>query len=182
MLTLLYVLLWLLGLHDIIPDNLLSLFDENELEVCHHVLSMYVITTLHLPTSTFHTLCSSHLITLIHLQCHLLLFLLLLLIPLVYTHSSSPTLFQLLMCGLSTVSFTDLKQNARVIRADATFRNVVSWFWTMVSSFTQEEMAKMLQFVTGCSQLPPGGFKELHPPFTITHAPTHGRLPTAHTW
>ena len=40
----------------------------------------------------------------------------------------------------------------------------------------------MLQFVTGCSQLPPGGFKELHPPFTITHAPTHRRLPTAHTW
>ena len=86
------------------------------------------------------------------------------------------------MCGLSTVSFTDLKENARVDGSDATFRNVVSWFWKTVSGFTQEEMAKMLQFVTGCSQLPPGGFKDLHPSFTITHTPTHGRLPTAHTW
>ena len=89
---------------------------------------------------------------------------------------------QLLMCGLSTVSFSDLKQNARVSGSDVIFKKVVSWFWSMISGFTQEEMAKLLQFVTGCSQLPPGGFKELRPPFTITHAPTHSRLPTAHTW
>ena len=39
-----------------------------------------------------------------------------------------------------------------------------------------------LFFLLGCSQLPPGGFKDLHPPFQIISSPTHGRLPTAHTW
>ena len=86
------------------------------------------------------------------------------------------------MCGLSTVSYSDLKQNAVVSGSDATFKKVVSWFWTMIVGFTQEEMAKLLQFVTGCSQLPPGGFQELKPPFKISYTPTHGRLPTAHTW
>ena len=59
---------------------------------------------------------------------------------------------------------------------------VVDWFWTVVNSFTQEEMARLLQFTTGCSQLPPGGFAELNPKFTILAAPTHGVLPSAHTW
>lgn len=43
-------------------------------------------------------------------------------------------------------------------------------------------MARLLQFVTGCSQLPAGGFAELTPRFQITAAPTFGNLPTAHTW
>ena len=128
------------GLNDIIPENLLSMFDENELEV------KTVLTPFLCPIPGFHT---SH---------------------------------QLLMCGLSTVSYTDLKQYARVNGTDLTFEKVVNWFWTIVSGFTQEEMAKLLQFVTGCSQLPPGGFRELRPPFTVTRTPTHGRLPTAHTW
>lgn len=62
------------------------------------------------------------------------------------------------------------------------FRRVLEWFWTAVSNFTLEEMARLLQFTTGCSQLPPGGFQELTPKFTLTAAPTFGNLPTAHTW
>jgi hypothetical protein len=111
---------FLKGLNEIIPDHLLSIFDENELE--------------------------------------------------------------LLMCGMETVSYNDLKIHAVVNGSNAEFLNVVSWFWTLASGFTQEEMAKLLQFVTGCSLLPPGGFKDLQPPFQIISAPTHGRLPTAHTW
>ena len=89
------------------------------------------------------------------------------------------------MCGMDKVSFEDLKDNCVINqgrRNNIRFQEVLSWFWTVVSSFTQEEMARLLQFVTGCSQLPPGGFKELEPRFTITPAPTRGRLPTAHTW
>ncbi len=89
---------------------------------------------------------------------------------------------QLLMCGMDTVSFDDLKEHALVSGSNQGFLQVLSWFWVVVSSFTQEEMAKLLQFVTGCSQLPPEGFRELSPRFTITSAPTRGRLPTAHTW
>ena len=43
-------------------------------------------------------------------------------------------------------------------------------------------MARLLQFTTGCSQLPPGGFQQLSPRFQITAAPTFENLPTAHTW
>lgn len=100
--------------------------------------------------------------------------------PVLLTHT-----MQLLMCGMEKVSFDDLKQNCVINqgrRSNARFQEVLSWFWTIVSSFTQEEIARLLQFVTGCSQLPPGGFKKLEPRFTITPAPTRGRLPTAHTW
>lgn len=58
----------------------------------------------------------------------------------------------------------------------------MEWFWTIIAGFTKEEMGRLLQFTTGCSQLPPGGFAELNPKFQITAAPTYGNLPTAHTW
>ena len=86
------------------------------------------------------------------------------------------------MCGMDTVSFEDLKAHSLVSGSNLGFQQVLSWFWVVVSDFTQEEMARLLQFVTGCSQLPPGGFRELNPRFTVTSAPTTGRLPTAHTW
>ena len=51
-----------------------------------------------------------------------------------------------------------------------------------MTSFTQEELARLVQFITGSSQLPPGGFAELSPPIQISSAPTTNALPTAHTW
>ena len=84
------------------------------------------------------------------------------------------------MCGVQKISYDDLKQHARVPMT--TGDGVMLWFWSVVKGFTEEEMAKLLQFVTGCSQLPPGGFKDLNPPFTITSVPAHNKLPTAHTW
>ncbi|XP_022903432.1 apoptosis-resistant E3 ubiquitin protein ligase 1 isoform X1 [Onthophagus taurus] len=110
---------FLKGLNDLIPDNLLSIFDENELE--------------------------------------------------------------LLLCGTGHYSIADFKANHIVNGNSPEFRRVIGWFWTAISNFTQEEMARLLQFTTGCSQLPPGGFKELSPRFQLTAAPTFGNLPTAHT-
>ena len=51
-----------------------------------------------------------------------------------------------------------------------------------MTSFTQEELARLVQFITGASQLPPGGFAELSPPIQISSAPTADALPTAHAW
>ena len=51
-----------------------------------------------------------------------------------------------------------------------------------MTSFTQEELARLVQFITGSSQLPPGGFAELSPPIQISSASTSDTLPTAHTW
>lgn len=90
--------------------------------------------------------------------------------------------FQLLLCGTGQYSIADFKQYHVVNGNSPEFRRVVGWFWAAVSNFTLEEMARLLQFTTGCSQLPPGGFKELSPRFQITAAPTFGNLPTAHTW
>lgn len=110
---------FLRGLNQLIPDNLLSIFDENELE--------------------------------------------------------------LLMCGAGNYSIAEFKANHAVSGGNYEFRTVLDWFWTAVSNFTDEEMARLLQFTTGSSQLPPGGFAELNPKFHIMSAPTFGVLPTAHT-
>ena len=37
----------------------------------------------------------------------------------------------------------------------------ISWFWTVVQSMVQEDLARLLQFVTGTSQVPMEGFKAL---------------------
>ncbi|XP_055594596.1 apoptosis-resistant E3 ubiquitin protein ligase 1 isoform X2 [Uranotaenia lowii] len=110
---------FLKGLNGIIPDNLLSIFDENELE--------------------------------------------------------------LLLCGTGEYSIADFRANHIINGGSPEFRRVLGWFWAAVGNFSQTEMARLLQFTTGCSQLPPGGFQELNPRFQITAAPTFGNLPTAHT-
>ncbi|ODN02096.1 Apoptosis-resistant E3 ubiquitin protein ligase 1, partial [Orchesella cincta] len=107
------------GLNEIVPDELMSIFDENELE--------------------------------------------------------------LLMCGTSEYSVTELREHHVVCGATGDFRKILDWFWTAVANMSEEEKARLLQFTTGCSQLPPGGFRELSPLFQITPAPTYGNLPTAHT-
>lgn len=108
------------GLNELIPDNLLSIFDENELE--------------------------------------------------------------LLVCGATDYSVSDLKMNHVVIGSSYDFLKVLDWFWKALASFADEEFARLLQFVTGSSRLPPGGFAELSPRFTITTSLMRpGTLPLAHT-
>ncbi|KAK5916667.1 hypothetical protein CgunFtcFv8_011629 [Champsocephalus gunnari] len=111
---------FLKGLNELVPENLLAIFDENELE--------------------------------------------------------------LLMCGTGDINVLDFKAHAVIVGGSWHFREkVMKWFWAVVSSFTQEELARLLQFTTGSSQLPPGGFNTLCPSFQIIAAPTHSTLPTAHT-
>lgn len=64
----------------------------------------------------------------------------------------------------------------------SSFGKTVEWFWDIISSFTQEELTRLLQFTTGSSQLPTEGFSQLKPTFQIMSVPAHGNLPTAHTW
>ncbi|MGH0153840.1 UNVERIFIED_CONTAM: hypothetical protein FKN15_025809 [Acipenser sinensis] len=109
-----------MGLNELVPENLLAIFDENELE--------------------------------------------------------------LLMCGTGDINALDFKAHAVIVGGSWHFKEkVMKWFWAVVSSFTQEELARLLQFTTGSSQLPPGGFAVLCPSFQIIAAPTHSTLPTAHT-
>lgn len=110
---------FLRGLNELIPDNLLSIFDEYELE--------------------------------------------------------------LLMCGMGTYSLADFKNHHTVCAPSPSFNKVLDWFWTVVAGFTDEQMARLLQFTTGCSQLPPGGFGELNPKIQLSPLHRLNALPIAHT-
>lgn len=66
---------------------------------------------------------------------------------------------QLLLCGTGEYSIADFKANHIVNGSNQEFRRVLDWFWGAVSNFSQTEMARLLQFTTGCSQLPHGGFQ-----------------------
>ncbi|XP_047530174.1 apoptosis-resistant E3 ubiquitin protein ligase 1 isoform X1 [Vanessa atalanta] len=110
---------FLRGLTLLVPDNLLAIFDENELE--------------------------------------------------------------LLACGTDEVCVSDWRAHALLAGAGRDWQRRLAWLWAAVGSFSAEERARLLQFTTGCAQLPPGGFQELNPRFQITAAPTFGALPTAHT-
>ncbi|XP_045494960.1 apoptosis-resistant E3 ubiquitin protein ligase 1 isoform X2 [Colias croceus] len=88
---------FLRGLTLLVPDNLLAIFDENELE--------------------------------------------------------------LLMCGTGEVVVSDWRAHALVAGAGRDWERRLAWLWAALNNFTNEERARLLQFTTGCSQLPPNGFQ-----------------------
>lgn len=168
------------GLNELVPENLLAIFDENELEVRVAQMTKSPLAAQAAAAAA-----------------GILIFSVRLLLP------------QLLMCGTGDINVQDFKAHAVIVGGSWHFREKVSreevrlqrwavanvserrrvsvsqvmkWFWAVVSSFTQEELARLLQFTTGSSQLPPGGFNTLCPSFQIIAAPTHSTLPTAHTW
>ncbi len=109
---------FLQGLHQLAPDSLLSLFDEQELE--------------------------------------------------------------LILCGVREYSLGELRDHHDVVVGLS--ERLQEWFWAALASFSPEQLARLLQFSTGSSQLPPGGFPELRPRFQVAPGETDpGSLPTAHT-
>jgi len=90
---------------------------------------------------------------------------------------------ELLICGNSHFDIEDLKNN-HVIGPDSNTANIhqtLKWFWRSIENMSDAEKGNLLQFTTGSSLLPYGGFQELRPPFKITLTRSSGRLPTAHT-
>ncbi|KPI40792.1 E3 ubiquitin-protein ligase TOM1-like protein [Cyphellophora attinorum] len=111
------------GFHDIIPSELVSIFDEQELE--------------------------------------------------------------LLISGLPEIDVDDWKANTEYHNYNANSPQV-TWFWRIVRSMSNEERAKLLQFITGTSKVPLNGFKDLEgmqgtTRFSIHREPNLHRLPTSHT-
>jgi len=60
---------------------------------------------------------------------------------------------------------------------------VHDWFWEFVRELNLEERCMLLHFATGSSRLPPGGFAELQPSFTVavSDSGSSSHLPHAHT-
>ncbi|KAF8377410.1 hypothetical protein HHK36_030787 [Tetracentron sinense] len=93
---------------------------------------------------------------------------------------------ELLISGLPDIDLDDMRANTEYSGYRAA-SPVIQWFWEVVQSFSKEDKARLLQFVTGTSKVPFEGFSALQgisgsQRFQIHKAygsPDH--LPSAHT-
>ena len=101
---------------------------------------------------------------------------------------------ELVICGLPTIDVQDWFHNTNYAgvfadKAKAGGRHdVIQWFWEFVESLSEEQRARMLQFVTGTSRVPVQGFAALQGydgnlrKFCVDSLPkSKGLLPHAHT-
>ncbi|ETV96234.1 hypothetical protein, variant [Aphanomyces invadans] len=73
---------------------------------------------------------------------------------------------ELLICGVPKIDMADWKRHSDIKYLDFDHpskaeHKVIEWFWTIVGEFTQDQRARLLQFVTGTSRVPVEGFKGL---------------------
>jgi E3 ubiquitin-protein ligase HUWE1 len=98
----------------------------------------------------------------------------------------SPEELELLLAGLPHIDVADLRAHTEYGGYRPT-DEVVAWFWEAVASFSQQDRARLLMFVTGTSKVPLGGFKGLRgqrgpQKFTIQKKMVgEGALPGSHT-
>ena len=90
---------------------------------------------------------------------------------------------ELLLCGTRDYDLSELKRHHTIVAQTFTGSRakVLKWFWVIVSNFSTDQMAKLLQFTTGSSHLPHGGFASLVPNFQILGSGERNSLPTART-
>jgi E3 ubiquitin ligase SMURF1/2 len=67
---------------------------------------------------------------------------------------------ELVISGLGKIDLNDWKVNTR-LKHCTTDHNVVKWFWQAIEAYSEEQRARLLQFVTGSSRVPLQGFKAL---------------------
>jgi len=76
-----------------------------------------------------------------------------------------PNELELILCGLPTIDMNDWMNNTKYsgyYESKGKKHQVVDWFWDVVKNdFDQEMKARLLQFVTGTSGVPPRGFSVL---------------------
>ena len=85
-------------------------------------------------------------------------------IPLILLQVFDYQELDLLICGVPSIDIDDWKEYTEylgVYRHQGPKHKVIKWFWECVSEFDNEERARLLQFVTGCSRLPALGFRAL---------------------
>lgn len=93
---------------------------------------------------------------------------------------------ELLISGTPEIDIDDLKAHTNYTHYKSSDA-IISWFWEALYSFTQEERALFVQFVTGTSKVPLEGFNALEGMRGPQHFNIHkafisaSSLPTAHT-
>uniref|UniRef100_A0A673IN76 E3 ubiquitin-protein ligase HACE1 n=1 Tax=Sinocyclocheilus rhinocerous TaxID=307959 RepID=A0A673IN76_9TELE len=94
---------------------------------------------------------------------------------------------ELLLSGMPEIDVMDWKKNTEYTSGYDLQEPVIQWFWEVVENLTQEDRVLLLQFVTGSSRVPHGGFAFLLggsglQKFTIAAVPyTSNLLPTSST-
>jgi len=68
---------------------------------------------------------------------------------------------ELIINGQPFIDVEDWKQNTMYQGGYNENSMVIKWFWEILSSFSQENLGKFLQFCTGTSRVPLGGFSVL---------------------
>lgn len=90
----------------------------------------------------------------------------------------TPRELSMMISGIQDVDVRDWR-----LHSASGSTEVHRWFWEVVAEFTSEQRCMLLHFATGSSRLPPGGFADLRPQFSIcvTDSGTPEHLPHAHT-
>ena len=153
---------------DLVPNGRnIEVTDENKMEyvqlISHHRMTSAIRGQIESFLDGFYDLVPPHLITIF-----------------------SPTELELLLCGLPDVDLDDLYANTDY-SSYTVGDKCIQWFWEALRSFTQEERAQFLQFVTGTSKVPLDGFANLQGMRGAQKFSIHrvfgdtGLLPQAHT-
>jgi hypothetical protein len=67
---------------------------------------------------------------------------------------------ELLLCGISKIDILDWERSTTYKHYTESSKQI-QWFWQFVREITDEQRARLLQFVTGTCRVPIGGFAEL---------------------
>jgi E3 ubiquitin-protein ligase HUWE1 len=89
-----------------------------------------------------------------------------------------------LICGEGRIDVADWMRNCEFSGQYCYGHPVIERFFRVISGWGQEELARLLQFMTGNSQVPLGGFagfRAVGTPITIASVPGNDRLVSAHT-
>jgi len=94
---------------------------------------------------------------------------------------------ELLISGLPNIDVLDLKWNTELVGYNKSSQSIM-WFWNVLGAMDQQELALFVQYVTGTSKVPVGGFKCLqgmNGPQKFQIHKMHGKsgspLPQSHT-
>eukprot|EP00794_Sanderia_malayensis_P015706 gene15706-17291_t len=69
---------------------------------------------------------------------------------------------ELILSGIPEFDYDDWKSNTTYQGGYTADSQQVIWFWEVLKQFSQEDRAQLLQFVTGSSRIPYGGFSTLY--------------------
>ncbi|CAL8107150.1 unnamed protein product [Orchesella dallaii] len=88
---------------------------------------------------------------------------------------------ELLLCGWSKFDLHELKRYHIVVGEHwhPEFPRVIKWLWTSLGNMSPVDQAKFMQFCTGSSILPSGGFAQMKPQLTLSMTCLYGQLPAA---